>query len=185
MTEGKSGDSRRHGRKKAPSSPETENKDPATPGSAHPGDWTGNAPGSAEGQASEPPPRISPEEFLAAQKEPGSAPSGGWSRDWSGGGEKAPPHADRIPRTRFGPQSDIIDPEFLDKMFAGLRFPASLESVICHLVGQADARGGRNRVAELHDLIVQLDLGRFRGLDDLKRAVRGRFAWERSHPAWR
>ena len=151
---------------------------------AGPGDWTGNGgPGEVPSVPEKRAPgvaRFTPEEFLAAQREPARG-------DWSGG--ESPGQGLGLPRTapkhRAGPEPDIIDPEFLDKMFATLRFPASLESVICHLVSKSDQQGGRNRVAELHDLIVQLDLGRIRSLDDLKRAVRGRFAWERSHPALR
>lgn len=68
----------------------------------------------------------------------------------------------------------------LDRMLSGLAFPATLSQVANHLALTAHAKGG-GRAAELHDLVIQLDVMEFSGRDALHRAIREYHAWEREH----
>jgi hypothetical protein len=67
----------------------------------------------------------------------------------------------------------------IDSFLSDLRFPASKESVACRLAQAAFAGGGEAEAC--HDLVVQLDQGRFEDIQELKRALGERFAWESAH----
>lgn len=69
------------------------------------------------------------------------------------------------------PQAGLVD-----SLLGDLRFPASKEAVACRLAQAAYAGGGEAEA--YHDLVVQLDEGRFDDLQALKRALGERFAWE-------
>lgn len=68
----------------------------------------------------------------------------------------------------------------LDRMLSGLAFPATLAQVANHLAGLAYAKGG-GRAAELHDLVIQLDVPEFASRESLHRAIREYHAWEKDH----
>jgi len=68
----------------------------------------------------------------------------------------------------------------LDRMLSGLAFPATLAQVANHLAMTANAKGG-GRAAELHDLIIQLDIQEFGSREALHKAIREYHAWEREH----
>lgn len=68
----------------------------------------------------------------------------------------------------------------LDRILAGLSFPASKEAVTRQLALEAFSHDA-TRAAELHDLVVQLEARDFRDLEELHRAIRERHAWEKIH----
>jgi hypothetical protein len=68
----------------------------------------------------------------------------------------------------------------LDRLLSGLPFPATLAQVATHLALTAHAKGG-GRAAELHDLVIQLDVQEFASREALHRAIREYHAWEREH----
>lgn len=68
----------------------------------------------------------------------------------------------------------------LDRMLSGLSFPATLAQVANHLALTAYAKGG-GRAAELHDLVIQLDVQEFASRESLHKAIREYHAWEREH----
>lgn len=72
------------------------------------------------------------------------------------------------------PQAGLID-----SLLGDLPFPASKETVACRLAQAAYAGG--DEAEAYHDLVVQLDEGRFEDIQALKRALGERFAWESAH----
>jgi hypothetical protein len=68
----------------------------------------------------------------------------------------------------------------LDRMLSGLVFPATLAQVANHLAMTAYSKGG-GRAAELHDLVIQLDVQEFPSREALHKAIREYHAWEREH----
>jgi hypothetical protein len=68
----------------------------------------------------------------------------------------------------------------LDRLLSGLAFPATLAQVANHLALTAYAKGG-GRAAELHDLVIQLDVPEFDSREALHRAIREYHAWEKEH----
>jgi hypothetical protein len=77
------------------------------------------------------------------------------------------------------PEGAGSEPGYLDNLLGDLPFPASKETVACRLALDAYANGGPAEA--FHDLVIQLDQGRFLDLNELKRAIGDWFAWENAH----
>jgi hypothetical protein len=68
----------------------------------------------------------------------------------------------------------------LDRILGGFSFPASKEDITRQLAIDAFAQDG-GRAADLHDLVVQLDVPVFQSLDELRKGIKERHVWEKTH----
>jgi hypothetical protein len=68
----------------------------------------------------------------------------------------------------------------LERLLFDLKFPATKEDITSLLAVEAYSHGG-GRVAELHDIIVNLYKPSFEDIDDLEGSIKERHNWERQH----
>jgi len=68
----------------------------------------------------------------------------------------------------------------LDRILGGYSFPATKEDIARQLAVDAFSQDG-GRAADLHDLVVQLDGTLFQTLEELRKAIKERHVWEKTH----